>query len=209
LLFPCYAANAIFNAVYLPLDRREGEMAKLDDAARRQLMDLATLEILSKAFMAIEDLGKVLICAGKQPKDMPLSMLGAGEADSLTAIKKYAKKSEPQLFSMFPFVNPKEYGLNADESKLLFAYYQRCEAVAKKTLTFLVEFIDRHKSAHDKYKHWLPIIVAMGEKPPAEGIDGTMPIFTDTTDLSKVKFILTGPAVVDKLIGLTASVVDF
>jgi hypothetical protein len=58
-------ANATFKGIYKPLEERHGDLAALDDATRRKLMDLTTLDILAKTFMALEDLGKVLLTTGK------------------------------------------------------------------------------------------------------------------------------------------------
>src|SRR5258708_13304741 len=60
-----YMANAIFNGVYTPLENREGELATIDENSRRQLLDLATLEILPKVFMALNDLAQILLTPPK------------------------------------------------------------------------------------------------------------------------------------------------
>lgn len=204
-----YMAAAVFNAVYKPLEDQQGDLAEIDIESRRKLLDLTTLEILSKVFMALEDLGKILLTVEKPLRELPSVMLGASQGASLQAIKRYAAKAENELFPMFPFVDPKQYSLSSEQSNAVNDYYLRSAAVTKKMLKFLAEFIERHEWAYNKYKHGIPIILALGGERPAEGIDGTIPIFTDTKNLSKAKFILVGHLVAEKLISFTGSVVDF
>lgn len=204
-----YMANAIFNAVYKPLERREGDLAQIDPESRQQLLDLATLDIMSKAFMALEDLGKVLLTVGRPLRELPMLMLAATQSNSLKAVARYAKKNEPELSSMFPFIDPAKYGLSQTETAEVERYYSRCTSVVKRMLVFLTAFIDRHEWAYNKYKHGIPIILALGGEKLADGIDGTVPILMNTKDPSMAKFVLTGPLVADKLIGLIGSVVDF
>jgi hypothetical protein len=80
-----YMANAVFNAVYKPLEERQGDLAQIDDESRRKLLDLATLDILSKVFMALEDLGKILLTVHKPLHQLPSLVLGATQNDSLRA----------------------------------------------------------------------------------------------------------------------------
>jgi hypothetical protein len=85
-----HIANGTFNAIYKPIQDRSGDLAGLDERSRRQLLDLVTLEILSKAFMAMEDLGKILLSGGKPPRDFPNIVLDCGQEDSLKAIGRLA-----------------------------------------------------------------------------------------------------------------------
>jgi hypothetical protein len=203
-----YMANAVFNGVYKPLEERQGDLAQIDDESRRKLLDLATLDILSKVFMALEDLGKLLLTLHKPLHQLPSLILGATQKDSLLAIKRHADKPAVELFHIFPFVEPKEYDLSDEQARALNDYYLRSATVAKKMLAFLADFIERHAWAYNKYKHGIPVILALGGERPAEGIDGTVPIFTDAKDLSKARFILTGRLVAEKLVGVAGSVVD-
>jgi hypothetical protein len=203
-----YMANAIFNAVYTPLEKREGELAQIDEKARRQLLDLATLDILTKVFMAVEDLGKILLTTGKPLKEVPATMLDAGQNDSLAAITRCSQQTEQQLMGVFPFVHPRKYGLVGEEKSAVLAYSLQHATALKTILAFATDFVQRHTWAYNKYKHGLSIILAMQAQPLAEGIDGTVPIFTNASDLRSAKFILTGHAVVDKLIGFLGSIVD-
>ena len=202
-----YMATATFNAIYKPLEERRGDLANLDDAARRQLLDLATLDILARVFMALEDLGKILLTTGKPLRDVPNVILGAGQADSLGAIGRFARRTEAEIRAAFPFIQPQEYGLEGVEAAGVERYYSGTVAVTRRMLAFLADFVDRHTWAYNKYKHGIPIILALYGQPLAQGIEGTMPIFTTAADLSKAKFILTGHLVAEKLIGLVGSVV--
>jgi hypothetical protein len=203
-----YMANAIFNAVYLPLERREGELAGIDAESRRQLLDLATLDILAKVFMALEDLGKILLATGEAMKRVPAIILDAAQSHSLDAISRYSRKTDKELLAAFPFVHPREYGLAGAEEDAIKAYSLYHAGALKKILTFVGEFVDRHAWAYNKYKHGIPIILAMPSPPLPAGIDGPVPIFTSAADLKNAKFVLTGRAVVDKLIGFLGSVVS-
>jgi|SRR5690348_10223873 len=204
-----YMANAIFNAVYKPLERREGDLAQIDAESRQQLLDLATLDLMSKAFMALEDLGKLLITIGRPLRELPALVLGASQSDSLKAVARYAKKNEAELLSMFPFIDSAQYALTQAETVEVERYYSRCASVAKRMLVFLADFIERHEWAYNKYKHGISIVLALGGEKPAPGIDGTVPILMNTKDPSKAKFVLTGPLVADKLVGLIGSVAGF
>ena len=203
-----YMANAVFNAVYTPLECRQGELAQIDEKSRRQLLDLATLEILTKVFMAVEDLGKLLLTTGKPLKAVPATMLDASQNDSLRAITRYSQQTEQQLMGVFPFLHPRKYGLVGEAESAVLAYNLQHAATLKKTLGFAADFVHRHTWAYNKYKHGLSIILAMRAQPLAQGIDGTVPIFTNASDLRSAKFILTGHAVVEKLIGFLGSIVD-
>ncbi|MBI4479632.1 MAG: hypothetical protein HY651_06380 [Acidobacteria bacterium] len=202
-----HMAAAEFNGIYKPLERREGDLAALEDENRRQLMDLVTLDILTKTFMAIEDLGKILLTTGKSIKDMPNTILDAGQNDSLNAIATFEKKSEQELYKIFPFLHRRIYGLDGAEAEAVERYWFQTAGSAKRMLAFLKEFIDRHVWAYNKYKHGIPIILAMNSQPICLGINGAVPIFTSTADLSRVKIILTGDLIAEKLIGLTDSIV--
>jgi hypothetical protein len=205
-----YMATAVLNAVYKPLESRQGELANLSEELRRQLMDVSTLDILAKAFMAIEDLGKILLTSGKAIKEIPDTILGAGQDDSFKAIAKYSALAERDLYELFPFLHRKAYGLEGDEAQAVEQYWEQNSAAFKRTLVFVSRFIDRHAWAYNKYKHGIPIILAMKPSGPLPaGINGAVPIFTTTADLPDVKMILTGDLIADKLIGFTGSVVDF
>lgn len=202
-----YMANAIFNNVYKPLENREGDLAGMDAESRRQLLDLATLDILTKVFMALEDFGKILLTAGKAIRDIPPVLLDAGQNDSLAALTRYSRKTDRQLMAVFPFAHPREYGLAGQEEAAINAYNLHHAGALKKMLTFVSEFVERHTWAYNKYKHGIPIVLAMPGPALGDGIDGTVPIFTNMAGLKNPKFILTGHAVVDKLIGFLSSIV--
>jgi hypothetical protein len=70
-----HMATGILNGIYKQTQQRRGDLASLDDTSRHQLLDLITLDILSKVFMALEDLGKVLLSSGKPLKDLRISFL--------------------------------------------------------------------------------------------------------------------------------------
>src|SRR5690242_19559099 len=70
-----HMAAGVFNAIYKPLEKREGELDKLNDAGRKELMDLVTLDIMSKTFMAMEDLGKIVIASKATLGDFPYTIL--------------------------------------------------------------------------------------------------------------------------------------
>jgi hypothetical protein len=203
-----YMANAIFNGIYTPVEDRQGELAQIDENSRRQLLDVVTLDILTKVFMAVEDLGKILLTTGKPLKAVPATMLDASQIDSLAAITRYSQKTERQLMEVFPFLHPREYGLAGEHESAILSYNQHHAAMFKKILTFAADFVQRHTWAYNKYKHGLSMILAMHSEPLAPGIDGTVPIFTNASDLTNGNFILTGHAVVDKLIGFLGSIVE-
>ncbi len=203
-----YMANAIFNAVYTPVETRKGEFAQIDEAGRRQLLDLATLDILTKVFMAAEDLGKILLTTGKPLRDVPTTMLGASQSDSLAAITRYSQNTEERLNGVFPFIHPRRYGLVSEEESTVLAYYLVHATALKKILAFAADFLQRHIWAYNKYKHGLPIILAMQAQPLSSGIDSVVPIFADASDLGSAKFILTGRLVVEKMIGFLKSIVS-
>jgi len=148
-----YMANAIFNAVYKPLEKREGELAQIDENSRRQLLDVATLDILTKAFIALEDLGKILLTTLKPMRDIPATMLDAGQNDSLAAITRFSQQTERQLLKVFPFEHPRKYGLVGEEEAAVLAYYHQQATVLKRILVFATEFVLRHTWAYNKYKH--------------------------------------------------------
>lgn len=203
-----YMANAIFNAVYTPLEGRQGELAQIDEDSRRQLLNLAALDILTKVFMALEDLGKILLTTGKSLKDVPATMLDAGQNDSLAAITRYSQQTEQELMGVFPFLHPRKYALTGQEESAVLAYNLQHAKTLKKILAFAADFVQRHTWAYNKYKHGLSIILSMQTQSLAKGIDGTVPIFTNASDLQSAKFILTGNTVIDKFIGFLGSIVD-
>ena len=156
-----HVANGIFNAIYETLAHRSGDLAELNDKTRRQLLDLITLEVLSKAFMGIEDLGKVLLSSGKPLKDLPNVILDCGQEDSLQGIGRFAEIAPLDLKHVFPFLHPREYGLTGLEEAAVQRYNLSNLAALKARLAFIARFIDRHREAYNKYKHGIPIMLGM------------------------------------------------
>ncbi len=97
-------ANATLNALYKPLKNREGDFNKLDDISRTRLLNLTTLEILSKVYMALEDLGKILISANRPLREFPESFVTLEQKRSLSAFGDCARKPEQDICSMFSLV---------------------------------------------------------------------------------------------------------
>ena len=201
-------AAGMLNALYNPLQQRHGELANIDDESRRKLLDVMTLDILSRVFMGLEDLGKLLLASCKPPRDLPATMLDAGQNDSLAAITRYSQKTESELMRVFPFLHPRGiYGFQGEEEDAVREYAFEHAMALRKMLSFAAEFIQRHTWAYNIYKHGISVILAMPGPPLPDGIDGLIPIFTSGGDLQNAKFILTGHTVAEKLSGFVSSVV--
>jgi len=202
-----FMANAIRNAVYTPLLRREGELANIDAPNRQRLLNVTTLEILAKVFMALEDLGKILIAAQDPLREFPRTFVTLEQKRSLDAFRVLTRKPEEDLYPIVPFWRSEQYGLTGERAKALDAYNSHTTVHIKKFLAFIADFIDKHGAAYNRYKHGMPVIVSMEGDALAEGIESLVMIIRDGKDMHNVGMLLTGPVVIEKFIVLLNHVV--
>jgi hypothetical protein len=201
-----HIANGTFNAIYKPIQDRTGDLAALDERTRRQLLDLVTLEILSKAFMAMEDLGKILLSGGKSPKDFPNIVLDCGQDDSLQAIGRLASMDPLELAPIVPFLHPREYGLSGPQEASVQRYNISNLSAMKVKLAFIARFANRHRWAYNKYKHGIPIMLGMEGTLLPDGVDGAVPVITGKDHL---ELMLVGPRIVDRFLEVLVLTVQF
>jgi hypothetical protein len=201
-------ANAIRNAVYTPLLKREGEMAKFGPLDRQRRLNVTTLEILAKVYMALEDLGKILIAAPRPLREFPETFVTLEQKKSLGAFRLLANKSEKDLYPIVPFWRSEQYGLTGERARALDAYNFHTTAHIRKFLAFIADFTDKHDAAYNRYKHGMPVIVSLEGDPVAEGIESLVVIMRDGKNLRTAGMFLTGLVVVEKLIALLNTVVD-
>lgn len=200
-------ANGILNALYTPVKNRDGDFSKLDDLDRTRLLNLTTLEILAKVYMALEDLGKILVSARRRLPEFAESFVTLEQKRSLSAFAELARRPERDLCSIFPLWKPERYRLVGYEARTLAEYNQRVAKFSGKVLPFIAEFVERHNAAYNRYKHGMPVMVGLEAQSPAVGIDGLVGIIRDGKDVKNAGFMLVGDKVVEKFIGFIDDVV--
>jgi len=82
-----YMANTIYNAVYVPVEKRSGEFANIDENSRTQLLDLATLDILAKVFLAM-----ITRVADKERTTLTVS--GRIDAEQLPDLRRFVEAEQ-------------------------------------------------------------------------------------------------------------------
>lgn len=203
-------ANAEFNAIYQPLARREGDMARIAPEQRRMLLDAVTLDLLSKVMASIEDLGKVLIALGKEPKNMPGALIQATQNDSLVIFESLVAASDEALKGRFDLWDPARYGISGEDAEVMREYNRIFVETVRSVLKVIAEFIEWHDFAYNKYKHGNSVVMGVGgdEQSPGPGFTPPIGVFTDHTDLTKMRFILGGDRVVAQLLTMHQVAVD-
>lgn len=201
-------ANAIQNAAYKPLLNRQGELANYDPLGRKQLLDVVTLEILAKLYMALEDLGKVLIAAQHPPAKFLRVFATLEQKKSLGVFRVLSSKSETDLYRIVPSWRSEQYGLTGEHAKAIDAYNTHTVRRISKLLAFVADFIDKHDAAYNRYKHGMPIIVGMKGEAPADGIDGPVMILRDGQNMRNSGLLMTGETVVERFVSLLNTVVE-
>lgn len=202
--------NAEYNAIYKPLAERQGDLAKIEPAAQRLLLDAITLDLLSKVMASIEDFGKVLIALGKEPKQMPGALIQATQADSLSVYQRLSTEAESALMGRFDLWDPARYGLSGEDAAAMREYNRIFVKTVKDLLTEVAEFITWHEFAYNKYKHGNSVLMGVSDEgqEPGEGFSAPIGVFADHTDLSKIRFVLGGERVVAQLRTMQQMVVD-
>jgi hypothetical protein len=111
----------------------------MDDLSRARLLNLTTLEILSKVYMALEDLGKILISGTRPPRQFAESFVTLEQKRSLAAFEQLSGKPGHDLYSIFPLWKPEGYGLKGNEAKALSEYNQKIAIFTGKVLAFFAD----------------------------------------------------------------------
>lgn len=193
------ALNAVQNTLFWPAYRREGEYAKVPEAGRQKILELATLEVVSKVFMAIEDLGRLVVATRRPLRDLWQAILTVEPGRALATFASWRTRDLTQYETLFPFAPPSRYGLTGDDARVLVRYYRENARVVKGLFRFLPRFIARHDFAYNRYKHGMPILTGVQWEPLEEGIDGFVPVQSDPRDLRRTKALLVGPKVMVRL----------
>jgi hypothetical protein len=77
----------------------------------------------------------------------------------------------------------------------------------KRFCTFAADFLSRHEFAYMKYKHGMPLVLGLKTSALADGIEGVIAVQSRPDDISRVKALLVGPAVMSKLISLLTTTI--
>jgi hypothetical protein len=203
-------ANAEYNNIYAPLAKQEGELAKVPTLQRRLMLDAITLDLLSKVMASVEDFGKVLIALGKSTKEMPGALINATQLDSLQVFERLKAESDSALQGRFDLWDPARYGIGGEDAIALRDYNRIFVQTIRDLLAVVAEFVTWHEFAYNKYKHGNSVVMAPGdtESAPAEGFSAPIGVFTDHTDLSKMRFVLGGERVIRQFFTMQTMVVD-